>query len=114
MSLIDDIKRDIENGTPGPWHWHMGDIQITDPGGDDHVICGMGKSWGARSSEYYRINPGKPQGQANARRIARVPDMEAALLAAADALRRIEASTDTKKQGAIAMAALAAMEARDA
>lgn len=62
MTLIKQIKRDREAGTPGPW--------ATDWTGCD-FWCGPCTVLG-----------GSRQSETDARRIARVPDMEAALLAA--------------------------------
>ena len=86
MSMIDDIKRDREAGTQGPWFvrtlenfgWNI--VQYI--GGDKHNISRVGKT----------------NSETDARRIARVPDMEAALLAAdelARALAEIELLTAT-------------------
>jgi hypothetical protein len=76
MSLIDDIKRDRENGTPGPWvaKW---------PVSPDHPfiesVCNFAEK--PSGDEYYMNVNGLCEAQ-DARRIARVPEMEAALLAA--------------------------------
>lgn len=96
MSLIEKIKADREAGTPGKWDWSGGDgptnpnatanigiwsehrlneayeAEIEDPD-DEKWIAGI---WGAIDGEDC----------ANARRIARVPEMEAALLAWTEAM----------------------------
>ena len=84
MSMIDDIKRDREAGTPGPW-------RIIDR-----------DSMGERCTHYYQevwndetdilvttevTRAHNDGGTANMRRIARVPDVEAALIEAVEALR---------------------------
>ena len=89
MSLIDDVKRDREAGTDGPWHCHFGDegakcncqYVLAEYGGMGSIatldVCeDMAGYWGDDNG------PDEPQSKANARRICRVPDMEAALLAA--------------------------------
>jgi hypothetical protein len=77
MSLIDDIKRDRDAGTPGPWIQNLG--MLTKYDGDTTKpieVAGLGMAhFSAGSLSFcHQI--------ANSRRIARVPDMEAALLAA--------------------------------
>lgn len=73
-NLLDQIKADREAGTPGPWAWEGGEMVCADGKVIDHVSYeGM---WFARYDE--------AEDAANARRIARVPDMEAALLAAGE------------------------------
>ena len=120
MSLIDDIKRDREVGTPGPWAWEVSRHSLTvelcgGRGAHDLTVMsfarwGMSKAapvfwfWkGNTSDEPKRADkiavpePGREHhsdwfqriDHPDARRIARVPEMEAALLAAgklADAL----------------------------
>ena len=66
MSMIDDIKRDREAGTQGPWK-HGSTV-----GGWDAVTCE-----GPTPIAVLALNE-----PVNATRIARVPDMEAALIAA--------------------------------
>lgn len=77
MSLIDDIKRDREAGTPGPWLPDECEGEII------HEHSGAG-TWVAAvcCGEYCS----EPSEQADTRRIARVPEIEAALLAAEDHL----------------------------
>ena len=92
MTLIDKIKADREYGTAGPWACHFGD---DDSKCNCRYILGEYGGMGAlaeinvckeHSCEFGDDEgPDEAQSKANARRIARVPDMEAALLAA-DAL----------------------------
>ena len=85
MSLIDDIKRDRENGTPGPWvaKW---------PVSPDHPfiesVCNFAEK--PSGDEYYMNVNGLCEAQ-DARRIARVPEMEAALLAADELAAKVDA-----------------------
>lgn len=74
MTLLDQIKADREAGTPGPWEYETGpaytaEYHIVMSGYDQVAEC-----W-EMEDEISAIN---------ARRIARVPDMEAALLAAGE------------------------------
>ena len=98
MSLIEDIKRDRETGTPGPW-WagHFAD--------DTHRCeCkylfaeygGMGSlaDFNVGDNQFSNEGPPKVESAANARRCARVPDLEAALL---DAVAAIEWLSDEAK-----------------
>lgn len=72
MSLINDIKRDREAGTPGPWMADGGDGEIFYNDGDVFPwVCCINFD-----------NTPNAQALADCERIARVPDMEAALLAA--------------------------------
>ena len=79
MSLIDDIKRDREAGTPGPWR-----IKDCDSMGD-RCTHYYQEVWNDETdilvtTEVTRAH--NDGGRVNMRRIARVPDLEAALLAA--------------------------------
>lgn len=90
MSMIDDIKRDLKNGTLGEWGGaHFSDDShscncryiLGEYGGMGSIatidVCKeMEQPWGDDEG------PDWPQAQANARRIMRVPDMEAALITA--------------------------------
>lgn len=84
MSLIDDICKDREAGTPGPWVVEEDIIANQVQGfplilADTYMVVGTEGMYGDIDTDY-----------ANAKRIARVPDMEAALLAAeelADAIK---------------------------
>lgn len=76
MSLLDDIRRDMAQGTPGPWcnsQLDAREIEVAESGQP------VGETYG-RNDETL----------ANARRCARVPDMEKALLAWADAMRKAD------------------------
>lgn len=78
MSLIDDIRKDREAGTPGPWdrqgdHKYNTDFGVFSKNG--RAVCSSGGYSDGKETTY-------EENKANARRIARVPDMEAALLAA--------------------------------
>lgn len=72
MSLIEDIKRDHEAGTRGPWFAERDAYE-------DH-----GFGWFISGDGYCRADIVGPiiHTEANAHRIARVPEMEAALMAA--------------------------------
>jgi hypothetical protein len=70
MSLLDEIKRDMKQGTPGPWH--TSDLDAREFEALDGTA--VGDAYG-RDDEAF----------ANASRCARVPDMEKALLAGLDA-----------------------------
>jgi hypothetical protein len=89
MSMIDDIKRDREAGTPGNWkHYTKGRLErIEAPGrvyekGGSTCVAGIhkiGSKGGAGAGCFL----------ANAARIARVPGMEAALLDAYELARQV-------------------------
>ena len=121
MSLIDDIKRDREAGTRGPWAWEVSRVSHTvelcgGKGGHDLTVMSFAR-WGMRkaapvfwfwkgntSDEPKRADklavpePGREHhsdwfqriDHPDARRIARVPDLEAALLAADELAREYE------------------------
>lgn len=84
MSLIEDIRNDCEAGTPGPWH----------VGKDAEE--GKGFGWFIGGGGYCRAQVVGPiiHTQANARRIARVPDMEARILSDAVKLKAAEELAD--------------------
>ena len=80
MTLIEQIKRDREAGTPGPWqrakslrNHRLDDFNVDGP--DRRGICSTGGYADGKEGTH-------DENKANARRIARVPDLEAALLAA--------------------------------
>ena len=80
MSMIDDIKRDAETGTPGPWS-----TDTSDQGGagsNAYVGIDNGAQCIARVVCYSPLTLHDRPYKENARRIARVPEMEAALIAA--------------------------------
>lgn len=74
MSLLDDIRKDRDAGTDGPWFFHRDELlHERHPHGSYTTIGSFdqddtGNAW--------------QTDEANARRIARVTQMEAALLAA--------------------------------
>lgn len=76
MSLIDDIKRDREAGTPGPWRV-VDDTEVYGPEFPDHHDTKL--------ADWVHLS--------DTRRIARVPDMEAALLAAEELAEAVEAAS---------------------
>ena len=84
MTMIEQIKRDREAGTPGPWmaRW---------PVGPEHPFMDAACNHAQKPSggDYYMSVSGICEAP-DARRIVRAPDMEAALLAA-DELARMAA-----------------------
>lgn len=91
MNLIDQIKADREAGTPGPWAYEAHGDTMQYGVGVCHAISDIEMAFplsGQVDSDVMVTDPVcvEVNGQTNARRIARVPDMEAALLAAADHL----------------------------
>ncbi|WP_233270448.1 hypothetical protein [Chachezhania sediminis] len=106
MGMIDDIKRDREAGTPGPWTGHNmvhADGRAMTPDEIGEYVCNsvkmgepnkflfvIGKHADGGDCDVCHTGNG-PRGAANTARIARVPDMEAALLAAADLADALEA-----------------------
>ena len=89
-NLIDDIKRDREAGTPGNWvvetydagdrSWWAGMPSV---GADEEQDCSI-VHWDGFVQKHWRSANGDNQIHANARRIARVPAMEDALIAAVE------------------------------
>lgn len=88
MSLIDDIKRDRGAGTPGPWV--IGKALDVSDYGFEHLFINSGEKVVLGGCGCC----GSPNGHCGAdpRRIARVPDMEAALLAADRLADAVEAA----------------------
>lgn len=84
MTLIDDIKRDREAGTPGDWSYV--EAQSTD--GQKWLGCGVVDENGY---EFLWLQNSPEYDIPDARRIARVPRMEAALLAAEECERVLTA-----------------------
>lgn len=79
MSMIDEIRRDREAGTPGPWR-----IMDADSIGDRCTYYYQ-EVWNEDTTILVTTEVTRAHGdggKANIRRCARVPDMEAALLAA--------------------------------
>jgi len=87
MSIFDDIKSDLENGTPGPWRWRDEDnISLSNVfsaecsqnyGFLDWTTSIDGPNFRFPTMDSTQVDP-----QANARRIARLPDLERIALAA--------------------------------
>lgn len=80
MISTEELERLAASITPGPWGHFMGDI-CAELHGDDTLICGMNKSCGARSSEYFSYKANNPTAQANAHAITLVPDLLAEVIA---------------------------------
>lgn len=78
MSLIDDIRKDREAGAQGPWHLH--DCKDWDGRATYHYQEVWTENCDVIAAEVYRAH--NDGGSANMSRIARIPEMEAALLAA--------------------------------
>lgn len=94
MSLIDDIRRDREAGTPGPWALQKAEVSETPF--DWWIHCDGFGALGYRTGNKSRHNGVTSWGHRieDARRIARVPDMEAALLAAEELAASISLFSD--------------------
>lgn len=105
MSLIDDIRKDREAGTPGPWLGHNmvnSDGRPMTPDEIGEYVCNsvkMGKPdrflfVGAKHSDGGDCDichtGNGPKGESNTRRIARVPEMEAALIAADELVKAMD------------------------
>jgi rubrerythrin len=89
MSLIDQIKADREAGTPGPWAYEAHGDTMQYGVGVCHALSDIEMAFplsGQVDSDVMVTDPVcvEVNCQTNARRIARVPDMEAALLAAVE------------------------------
>lgn len=79
MSMIEDIKRDREAGTPGPW------TAPSKPVFGDYCGSYVPHDWdGMGRLAVFHVTAGPEHAAPNTRRIARVPDIEAALIAADD------------------------------
>lgn len=113
MNLIEKIKCDMVNGTPGPW------TAPSKPVFGDYCGSYVPHDWdGNGRLAVFHVTAGPEHAAPNTRRIARVPDMEAALLAAeelADAVDEWGAKGRTEATAAALNTALgnyrAAMEA---
>jgi hypothetical protein len=99
MSMIDDIKRDREAGTPGPWRIHV--LTSVDPNGDEWETDVEVETSSGKYIHGHDLGYGcgvDNEVRTNARRIARLPDLEAkyiALKEAADGLAEaVKAATD--------------------
>lgn len=105
MNMIEQIKAALEAGTPGPWSGHnmvgAGGKPLT-PDEIGEYVCNSvkmgkegqflfvgGKHEDGGDCDICHTGNG-PRGAANTARIARVPDMEAALIAADAVVRKHE------------------------
>lgn len=90
MTLIDDIKKDMAKGTPGPWDESLGYVHRNRallPAAPDQTRL-EGESWlDMRRRIQPQLDARNAECEANTRRIARVPEMEVALLAAEELAR---------------------------
>lgn len=119
MNLIDQIKADREAGTPGPWkpcnmvHADRGDQMTPEEIGEyvansvrmgdlSRFLFVSGKHSDGGDCDVCHTGNG-PRGPANTRRIARVPDMEAALLAAEGLYKALELCLDDILLGWLSM-----------
>lgn len=84
MSLIEKIKADREAGTPGPFVISFESI--------DPEWCVVTTAGGSIFANVHSAG----NGETNARRIARVPEMEASLLAAEELAQALEAAAHNK------------------
>ncbi len=90
MTLIEQIKRDREAGTPGPWdntgtHGLPTEFGVYADGG--RSVCSTGSYYDGSDRTYH-------ENVINAKRCARVPAMEEALLAAVEAMTLVQQATD--------------------
>lgn len=100
-TLLEQIKADREIGTPGPWEvpdqtWTQ-NLTVTTAGGLDAVMIGCPGTGGAMSytDEVCTLSwKDDHEWLANARRIARVPDLEARILRDAETIKAAEALAD--------------------
>jgi len=83
MSIIDDIKNDRESGTPGPWvtPYDDHDCYVDTPGESHYTFIGKNSAPLAAAIVHSAFAEDKRL-DANARRIARVPQLENIALAA--------------------------------
>lgn len=72
MTIINDIEKDREAGTPGPW-------SVSGPGDAGYIIA-----TGELIAETYGVGENCDGYDADARRIARVPQLEALALKGAE------------------------------
>ena len=79
MSIFDEIERDAETGTPGPWQVdgtrHTGDLKM----GPNARLHFVGPDDDGVAAVFFDMKTGV--GFTDARRIARVPDLERIALA---------------------------------
>lgn len=99
MTLIDDIKRDREAGTPGDWsapEKYLSEVEAES--GDTIASCWHEHAVGQKITLNGVLSCSLQESASNARRIARVPAMEEALLEKVEDLQ--EASTRITEQAA--------------
>lgn len=77
MTLLDQIKADREAGSGRRWMF----VETVSPDGQEHLGCGVAEE---TCEEFIWFDFDPEREIPIARRIARVPDMEAALLAAGE------------------------------
>lgn len=99
MTLLDQIKADREAGTPGPWAYEAHGDTIQYGVGVCHAISDIEMAFplsGQVDSDVMVTDPVcvEVNCQTNARRIARVPDMETAILAAGELADAVEPFLD--------------------
>lgn len=113
--LLEQIKADRDTGTPGPWsafnmtHEDRGDQMTPDEVGEyvansvrmgcwPHFLFVGGKHSDGGDCDVCHVGNG-PLGPYNARRIARVPEMEDRILADADEITRLRAELAAANAG---------------
>jgi len=97
MSLLNEIKRDMEKGSPGPWEKCEQFLTVSPSGG--RAIC-----------EFW-LRGNDAQERADANRTVRIPDMEKALLAAEELAHTLDADMGRLAFSPATMKALAAFRA---
>lgn len=91
---IADIKKDREVGTIGPWRTQEDFLNVYAlSGGTTGITTAIAKLF------KHEVEGGKEEALANLRRVARVPEMEEALIAAADLAPRVKELEWTKVSG---------------
>ena len=93
MIDLDEMKRDMESGTPGRFSREPRWPEIPVP------VAGFCLS-------HFSKNTGGNEAEANARRFARVPDMEATILAQAATIKALRARVKAADELAEAVACL--------
>lgn len=96
-SLIDQIKADLEAGTPGRWSASFGSLIRVNAMRDKTkpvVVAGVHKV-GCKGGEPYG------DAKANARRIARLPDLEAAYIREREAAEELAAALTDNPDGLV-------------
>ena len=83
MSDLDQMKRDMEAGTPGPW-------EAESAGRDGYWVSCPTAPYVVAGTEDECGRYGSINNETNARRIARVPDMEATILAQAATIEALK------------------------